>query len=154
MTRPRSRNLGDKEIADIAAIIDGWSRKLSWGSLVEAVASRTGQQYTRQTLHRHERIRLAFTVRKRALSGQPEDNPSEIESPGLKIALDRIARLEAENQRLQAENHGLLEQFARWAYNAHTRNLTREFLDSPLPPVDRARSEAPRARNKKRSDQS
>ncbi|WP_439890037.1 hypothetical protein ACS7SF_12250 [Ralstonia sp. 25C] len=154
MKRPRSRNLGDEQIADIAAILDGWRGKLSWDGLVETVASRTGQQYTRQALHRHERIRLAFTVRKRALSGQNEEEPKEAESPELKIALDRITRLEAENQRLQAENQGLLEQFARWAYNADTRNLTKEFLDNPLPPVDRARSDRPRAGNKKRSSRS
>lgn len=93
MIRSRSRNLGDEEIADIAAILDGWRGKLSWNGLVETVASRTGQQYTRQALHRHERIRLAFTVRKRVLSGQTEEEPKEAESPELRIALDRIARL-------------------------------------------------------------
>ncbi|HTR05360.1 MAG TPA: hypothetical protein VMJ11_01585, partial [Paraburkholderia sp.] len=88
--------------------------------------------------HRHERIRLAYTVRKKALSGQEQTR--ETASPELQVALERIARLEGENRRLEAENNALLEQFARWAYNAQTRNLTKEFLNNPLPAVDRERS--------------
>ncbi|MFL9935436.1 hypothetical protein P0D88_41575 [Paraburkholderia sp. RL18-103-BIB-C] len=92
----------------------------------------------------HERIRLAFTVRKKALSGRIEQ-PHEKCSPELQLSSDRIARLEAENLRLAAENYNLLEQFARWAYNAHTRNLSIEFLNSALPGVDREQSGRPRS---------
>lgn len=31
----------------------------------------------------------------------------------------------------------LLEQFHRWAYHASARGLTQEFLDQPLPPLNR-----------------
>ncbi|SAK75645.1 hypothetical protein AWB76_04944 [Caballeronia temeraria] len=114
MTRVRERNLDDTIVALIVEVLDGWSGRLSWEALIEAIARRAGLSYTRQTLHRHERIRLAFAVRKKALSGQIEQ-PREWLPPELQVALDRIARLEAENQRLLAENHNLLEQFARWA---------------------------------------
>ncbi|MFY4698332.1 hypothetical protein [Burkholderia glumae] len=139
MTRIRERNLDDKVVAIIVEVLDGWNGRLTWEALIEAVEKREGLRYTRQTLHRHERIRLAFTVRKKALSGQGAE-PREVASPELQVALERIARLEAENQRLAAENNALLEQFARWAYNAHTRNLTEDFLNHPLPAVDRQRS--------------
>jgi hypothetical protein len=139
VTRVRERNLDDKVVATIVEVLDGWGGKLSWEALIEAVERREGLRYTRQALHRHERIRLAFTVRKKALSGQ-DGQPREAASPELQVALDRIARLEAENQRLAAENNALLEQFARWAYNAQTRNLTEDFLNNPLPAVDREQS--------------
>ncbi|MEW9583142.1 hypothetical protein [Paraburkholderia sp. DGU8] len=138
MTRVRERNLDDKVAATIVEVLDGWSGRLTWDALVEAVERREGLRYTRQTLHRHERIRLAYTVRKKALSGQEQTR--ETASPELQVALERIARLEGENRRLEAENNALLEQFARWAYNAQTRNLTKEFLNNPLPAVDRERS--------------
>ena len=138
MTRVRERNLDDKVAATIVEVLDGWSGRLTWEALVEAVERREGLRYTRQTLHRHERIRLAYTVRKKALSGQEQTR--ETASPELQVALERIARLEGENRRLEAENNALLEQFARWAYNAQTRNLTKEFLNNPLPAVDRERS--------------
>jgi hypothetical protein len=143
MTRVREKNLDDAVVAVIVEVLDGWNSRLTWDRLIEAVESREGLRYTRQALHRHERIRLAFTVRKKALLGQ-EVPSREITSLELRVALDRVARLEAENQRLAAENNALLEQFARWAYNAHTRNLTNEFLNNPLPVVDRERSKEPR----------
>ncbi|PAJ79155.1 hypothetical protein CJO71_19960 [Burkholderia ubonensis] len=139
MTRIRERNLDDKVVTIIVEVLDGWNGRLTWEALIEAVEKREGLRYTRQTLHRHERIRLAFTVRKRALSGQSAESRA-VASPELQVALERIARLEAENQRLAAENNALLEQFARWAYNAQTRNLTEDFLNHPLPAVDRQRS--------------
>lgn len=138
MTRVRERNIDDEVAATIVEVLDGWSGRLTWDALVEAVERREGLRYTRQTLHRHERIRLAYTVRKKALS-VPEQT-RETASPELQVALERIARLEGENHRLEAENNALLEQFARWAYNAQTRNLTKEFLNNPLPAVDRERS--------------
>lgn len=93
-------------------------------------------RYTRQALYKHERIRNAFELRKNALSGEGGD-VKRAASPQLQIALDRITRLEAENRRLESENNQLLEQFARWAYNAHTRGLDHEFLNHPLPSVNR-----------------
>ncbi|OWY27785.1 hypothetical protein [Herbaspirillum robiniae] len=140
MTRMRGRNLDDGVVAVIVQILDGWKDKLTWDALIEVLRRREGLRYTRQALHRHERIRLAFTVRKKALAEQDEQ-PRTASSPELQIALERIARLEAENQRLAFENNALLEQFARWAYNAQTRNLTADFLNNPLPTVNRDQSE-------------
>jgi hypothetical protein len=144
MTRVREKNLDDSVVATIVEVLDGWSGRLTWEALIQAVERRDGLRYTRQTLHRHERIRLAFAVRKKALAGEDEQ-PRQASSPELQVALDRIARLEAENQRLVAENNALLEQFARWAYNAHTRNLTEELLNNPLPDVDREQSKQSRS---------
>lgn len=140
MMRSRERNLDDAVVTGIVQVLDGWSGKLSWEALIEAVERRAGLRYTRQALHRHERIRLAFAVRKKALSVRTEEISCMVTSPELQVALERIARLEAENQRLVAENNSLLEQFARWAYNAQTRNLTEEFLNNPLPAVHREQS--------------
>lgn len=47
--------------------------------------------------------------------------------------MERIARLEAQVQRLDAENRQLLEPFVRWAYNAHTRGLDMIFESRPSP---------------------
>jgi len=66
--RIRARNLDDTDIADIVAILDGWSGPLSWEQLIEAIEKRKFARYTRQALHKHERIKQAFSVRKHAIA--------------------------------------------------------------------------------------
>ena len=141
MAQKRSRNLGDAEIKQITEILDGWSGKLSWDLLIEAIELRMFNRYTRQALHKHERIRHAFNIKKVVLLGHGGDVKRAV-SPQLQIAFDRIARLEAENHRLESENNQLLEQFARWAYNAHTRGLNHDFLNRALPPVSRGQTKS------------
>jgi len=138
VARARERNIDDAIALSIVEVIDGWSGKLSWCLLIEEVARRTGLTYTRQTLHRHERIRVAFSAHRKALPHATSDPVSRF--PEVQLLLDKLARLEGENRRLIAENGALLEQFVRWAYNAHTRGLSEAFLNSALPLVDRKRS--------------
>lgn len=133
----RSKNLTDDAIEKIVRLLDGWDGKLTWEGLIDTIVVRLYYRYTRQTLHKHERIRTAYNLKKAAL----RDN-SGIAKPRISQKIDeeimrRITRLEAENQRLEAENQQLLEQFVVWAYNAHSRGLTKEFLSQSLPRVNR-----------------
>jgi len=138
MTKQRSKNLGDAEINQIVKILDGWSGKLTWELLIDAIEMRMHNRYTRQALHKHERIRHACDLRKKNLS--EEVGGRRVTSPELQATLDRMARLEAESGRLESENQRLLEQFVRWAYNAHCRGLDHEFLNRPLPSVNRGQT--------------
>lgn len=139
MAQKRSKNLGDAEIKQIVEILDGWSGKLSWELLIDAIELRVFNRYTRQALFKHERIRHAFDLQK-SNPVKDQGKARRVGSPELQIALERIAKLEAENKRLESENNHLLEQFARWAYNAHTRGLDNEFLNRPLPSVNRGQT--------------
>lgn len=134
--RSRSKNLDDQAIEQIVHILDGWSGKLTWEALIEEISLRLRTRYTRQALHNHVRIKDAFAGRKKVLAVR-EIEEVEVESPELQHALQSIARLEAENERLKSENNNLLEQFVRWAYNAATRALDEKFLNQPLPYVHR-----------------
>ena len=137
MKQQRARNLDDAGIKDIVEILDGWSEKLTWDLLIEAINFRTHNKYTRQALHKHQRIKNAFELCKARLADS-DVAIRNVRSPELQKALERIARVEAENKRLESENNQLLEQFVRWAYNAHTRGLESDFLNQPLPPVNRS----------------
>ena len=137
MKQQRARNLDDAGIKDIVEILDGWSEKLTWDLFIEAINFRTHNKYTRQALHKHERIKNAFEICKARLA-DGDVAIRNVRSPELQKALERIARTEAENKRLESENNQLLEQFVRWAYNAYTRGLDSEFLNQPLPPVNRS----------------
>lgn len=140
----RAKNLGDEDVAKIVEILDGWTGRLTWELLIEAAEKRLYARYTRQALHNHSRIKDAFAQRKASLATSGESPRRTASSPELQLALDRIARLMAENERLQAENGRLLEQFVRWAYNASTRNLDEAFLNQPLPPIDRQQTRVSR----------
>lgn len=140
MRRLRAPNLEDERIEVIVGILDGWTGKLTWEALIEAVERRTHARYTRQALHKHQRIRQAFRLRKRAMKPASGEAAGDTRPPELQAALQRIARLEAENERLRTENDRLLEQFARWAYNAHTRGLDEKVLNRALPGVDRGQT--------------
>ena len=70
MRHRRSRNLDDAAISEIVGIVDGCTGPLSWNSLIEAIDERTRVRYTRQALNNHERIKLAFSVRRESLKGK------------------------------------------------------------------------------------
>lgn len=138
--RKRARNLDDKAIEQIVEILDGWnSPKLTWELLIEQVLLRLRAHYTRQALNNYVRIKEAFSARKQALAGcGPKER--KVESPDQQ----RIARLEAEIERLKRENNALLEQFNRWVYNGYLKQMDermREFMNQPLPSVHREPSE-------------
>lgn len=142
----RPRNLNDDDVADIVSVLDGWCGKLSWELLIDALEARRFGRYTRQALHKHERIALAFAARKKGLKEGDSPEAGD-ESPELKMALERLVRAEREVERLTRENRLLLEQFVRWAYNAHGRGLGKDVLDRPLPGVQREQSVRTRVRN-------
>lgn len=134
----RAKNLDDGAIADIVSILDGWSGKLTWELLLQDIERRLRQRYTRQALSNHARIADAFRLRKRSLSTAPSGRKQRGDvSQELDAALQRIEVLEAQNLRLQAENDRFLDQFVRWAHNAYTRGIDKDFLDQPLPTVHR-----------------
>lgn len=137
----RSKNLSDADIAAIAGVIAGWTQKLTWPKLTDAVNALMKTDYKRQSLANHVLIQKAYTLKKRSLridrpkclSKAPEDyGPLEVAT-----LLERLARCSAEKELLQSENNRLLEQFVVWAYNAHTKNLSKETLNRPLPKIDR-----------------
>lgn len=139
MVQKRAKNLDDADIKQIVEILDGWSEKLTWDLLIDAIELRMHNHYTRQALHKHERIRNAFELRKKGVA-DGDGVIRRVQSLELQKALERIARLEVENKRLESENEQLLGQFVRWAYNAHTRGLDKNFLNQPLPPVNRGQT--------------
>lgn len=132
--RKRGRNLSDCAIDDIVKIVDGMSGRITWELLLEEIERRLYVRYTRQALYRHDRIRNAVQATRRgAATGKGRAGKSK----ELLVVLQRLDRIEAENVRLSDENQRLLEQFARWAYNAFTKGISQLELDRPLPSINR-----------------
>jgi hypothetical protein len=138
----RARNLTDQDVAAIVSILDGCADSLTWDGLIEEIERRLLVRYTRQALHKHARIAEAFASRKKAIRETDFNRTRATSPPELQVARERIARLEAENQRLEMENDRLLEQYVTWIYNANSRGMSVTDLNRPLPAVDRDRTSA------------
>ena len=152
MAKSRAKNLDDEAIGLIVSVLDGWSGKLTWDMLADVLEKRIRFRYTRQALDKHARIKTAFQLTKERLSGAPraphKQKLSEAEAEAL---AQRNARLLAENERLERENNRLLEQFQTWLYNAHLKGLTKDYLNSPLPRVNREQTKVPKKPRQTRS---
>lgn len=135
-----AKHLTEKKIRDICEMMDGWRGPLTWRALAEAVERLIGQRYTRQALNSHERIRLAYTLRKKVVTEQPTRSIGS--SNETRAMQERITRLEIERARLTRENERLLGRIAVWAYNASLYGLNEERLNRPMPSTDRDRTKA------------
>lgn len=138
MSKRRAKNLDDQAIERIVGVLDGWSAKLSWELLIDEIDRRLGVRYTRQALDKHARIKSAYQVTKTRLGRVPDsDRPKRLLDVNIGAMTERLKRLEAANARLSVENECLLEQFVTWAYNGYLKGLTKEYLSTPLPRIDR-----------------
>lgn len=128
-----AKHLSDKDIADIVGLIDSWNFdvKLTWDKLCEHMKSRLGLTHSRQTIQSYHRIKKAFQAKKNEVKSGVMNAPKIPAS--LSIAANKIAKLEAENDRLKRENSELLGQFIVWQYNAYARGVSMEQLNMPLP---------------------
>lgn len=132
-----NKRLSDRDIESIIELIDSWvGEQINWASLLDVIDRQLGFRPSRQALSGHDRIKLAFQTRKKGLRREAPPPPSVAS-----ILQQRLKRVEAELDRVKAENAVLLEQFVRWQYNAETHGLGRDKLDNPLPTIDRERTD-------------
>lgn len=132
-----AKHITDKDIEKIVGLLDGWKDKLSWDALCGACLPVIGTKPARQTLMKFVRVEQAFNACKQRLKdGAPIPTP-----PSMRVAMERIMRLEAENERLKRENRDLLEQFVVWQYNAHVHGLSDRDLNKALPRIDRGQTD-------------
>ena len=137
-----AKHLTDRDVRAIVTLIDDWDgSKLTWPEICEAVEPLVGKKPTRQSLSSHEAISSAYRAVKKGLrdSGPKTPRPSS-----LKMASARIARLERENEQLKEENRVFKQRFVMWQYNAYKHGLKEHQLNTPLPKIDRERSDGGR----------
>ena len=142
--KKRAPTIKADDIVRIQAILDNWHGKLTWAGLIDRVQLHLKRRYVRQTLSQHKEIALAFATRKRTLADGTRGRAGV--TPELEAAFGKIEVLEASLARVTAERDRLLEKFVRWAYNASTKNITEDFLEQPMRPIDRRPSPLRRGR--------
>lgn len=126
--------LSDVDEERIEVLIQSWSSAaLKWDLLVAACENELGIKTTRQALSRRERIKNALKIRKQELKA-PSLMPRAFSD--IDEANDRIARLTQRVSELEKAQSLLIEQFARWSFNAKVHGLTIGILDQPIPTFD------------------
>ena len=133
-----AKHITDKDIERIVEILDGWQDKLIWEALCDACMPIIGTKPARQTLLKFSRITTAYDACKKRLK---EGLPKTSLPPSMRVAVERINRLEQENERLKRENAELLQQFVTWQYNAYAHGLDNRLLNKQLPAIDRGQTE-------------
>lgn len=128
-----SSHITKREIYKIVSLIDQWDdeKKFTWESLCLLSNNRFEINATRQTLYNHKQIQDAYKSKKEKLKIHGKSKVKV--PPSLNIAAHRIAKLEAENLRLNNERDALLAQFVVWQFNAVLNNITIEDLCRPIP---------------------
>ncbi len=139
-----AKHITDKDIERIVEILDGWQEKPTWEALCDACMPIIGTKPARQTLLKFSRITSAYDACKKRLK---EGLPTTSLPPSMRVAVERINRLEQENERLKRENAELLQQFVVWQYNAYAHGLSEHILKCPLPSIDRGRTDEPNPKN-------
>ncbi|MEN4799880.1 hypothetical protein [Pantoea agglomerans] len=121
----------------IMKVINTWNNdeKLTWEALCDQLIKVIGKRPSRQSLSCHVKIADCFNSKKELLKSGVKETCA-VKPANLKIACQRIKRLETENIALIALNNKYLEQFKIWLYNSHLKQITIDELNRPLPKKD------------------
>lgn len=131
--RKRAPNLQDGVVSRILGILDDWQGPLTWPRLLEGIRLRLGAKYSRSAMASHKRVQAAYSARKAQLREVGNSTPSRAD-----VRERYIQSLKARLERVERENHTLLERFVRWLANAEAHGLSEAELDRPLIPIDKA----------------
>lgn len=126
-----AKHLTDQDIVNIVQEIDTWNPdvKLTWEKLRTVIKNKLDVEATRQTLQTFSRLKDALNNKKMLL----KDGGNQVKQPAsLKIAANKIYKLEEENRRLIREQESLLAQFQVWQYNAYAIGVSLDELNKPI----------------------
>ncbi len=124
--------LHDTGIDKAVRLLDGWTGKLTWDRYLAVLEVEVGHKYTKAAMLRHPRIKSAWDHAK-GLASDGGGAPGSRTAVETEKALERVRLLEGRVERLNRENHVLLEQFVRWSHNALRKGVTLQDLEAPLP---------------------
>jgi hypothetical protein len=125
----------ENDVQLIAEMIRHWPKEepFKWESICKGSKSILGYEPTRQALHKKPALVNAYEIKKKHLRSEV-DKLSKVTRPrSILEAMERLAKLQEENDQLSAEVQKMAEIANRFIYNASMKGLTREQLMKPLP---------------------
>jgi hypothetical protein len=125
----------DKDVQSMVEMIRNWPKNapFKWETICIGARTIIGYEPTRQALHKKPAVVNAYEVKKKHLRSEA-DKLSKVTRPRTTLeAMERIAKLQEENEQLKAEVKRMAEIAQRFIYNASVHGLTRDKLTAPLP---------------------
>lgn len=129
----------DSQLKKMANMIRDWPQEdaFNWKNICIASRSILGYVPTRQALSAKLILKNAYQVKKK----QQKDAIAKVEGvtrpQSMLDAMDKIARLQRENEALRAEVAKMAEIAQRFIYNASIAGLSQQRLMEPLPKIRR-----------------
>lgn len=119
----------------IAEMIRDWpkTQPFKWEAICLGAKSILGYEPTRQALHKKPVLANAYEVKKKQLRAAAEKLEKIARPQSMLDAMERIVRLQGENDLLKAELQKMAEIANRFIYNSSLAGLSREQLMAPLP---------------------
>jgi hypothetical protein len=135
------RAITDKDVHLMVEMIRAWPKNepFKWESICKGAQSILGYEPTRQALHKKPALVNAYEVKKKYLRSEA-DKLSKVTRPRTTLdAMERIGKLQEENDQLKAEVQKMAELANRFIYNATIWGLSRDKLMAPLPEKKKSR---------------
>ena len=129
------RAITDKDVRAMVEMIRSWPKNepFKWDSICKGAQTILDYEPTRQALHKKPALVNAYEVRKKFLRSEA-DKLRKVTRPRTTLdAMERIARLQEENEQLKAEVQKMAEVANRFIYNATLHGVPRDKLMAPLP---------------------
>ena len=129
------RAITDKDVHLMVEMIRAWPKgePFKWESICKGAQNILGYEPTRQALHKKPALVNAYEVKKKYLRSEA-DKLSKVTRPRTTLdAMERIAKLQEENDQLKAEVQKMAEIANRFIYNATLWGLSRDKLMAALP---------------------
>lgn len=133
------KTITDSQLNKMAKMIRDWPEKevFNWNNICTASRSILGYTPTRQALSGKLMLKNAYQIKKKHRKNALAKVEGVPRPQSMLDAMDKIARLQQENDALRAEVANMAEIAQRFIYNASIAGLSQQRLMEPLPKARR-----------------
>lgn len=134
-----AKAITDAQLKSIAKMIRDWPQEhaFNWDNICVASKSIIGYTPTRQALSGKPIVKNAYLTKKKLRRDALARTKGIPRPQSMPDAINRIMRLQQENDALKAELEKMAEVAQRFIYNASMHGLPKQKLMAPLPKIRR-----------------
>ena len=134
-----AKAISESQVNRMAKMIRGWpdQERFNWNNICAASKSILGYEPTRQALSKKPLLKNAYLVKKKDLRDAAANIEDVPRPQSMLDAMNKIARLQKENDALRGDLTKMAEVAQRFIYNAGIAGIYQQRLMEPLPKIRR-----------------